>query len=213
MQRIVEAGVPCTVSAGNDGSEGLFYTSTAANGKKVTAIASVDNTYSPSVLLEATYSVENGTAENFGWTEGTPSFPDLSLPLWAVSFDTTDPANGCTPYPAGTPDLSGYVVLVRRGSCTFVQKATNAADAGAHYVMYYNNAPGVSAVTAVVDGIEGVGMVSAAQGAEWIEYLKSNSTVVLNITNPDDAEQFAVQTLNNVTGGFLSYYTTWVRLP
>jgi hypothetical protein len=59
--------------------------------------------------------------------------------LWNINDDPTDPANGCDPYPAGTPDLSGYVVLIRRGTCTFVEKATNAANAGARYIMLYSN--------------------------------------------------------------------------
>jgi subtilisin family serine protease len=49
VQRIVEHGVPCTVAAGNEGAVGLFYASTAANGKKVTAVASVDNTKTPAL--------------------------------------------------------------------------------------------------------------------------------------------------------------------
>jgi subtilisin family serine protease len=143
VQRIVEAGVPCTVSAGNDGDAGIFYASTAANGKKVTAIASVDNTESPMVLLNASYTTGNSSTDAFGWTDGSPNtWGNVSLPLWAVNYNTNDTANGCDPYPANTPDLSGYIVLIRRGSCTFVQKATNAAAHGAKYILFYNNVPG-----------------------------------------------------------------------
>jgi hypothetical protein len=143
VQRIVEAGVPCTVSAGNDGDAGIFYASTAANGKRVTAIASVDNTESPMFLLNGTYTTANASMDGFSWTQGDPdTWGNVSLPLWAVNYDTTDPANGCDPYPADTPDLSGYIVLIRRGSCTFVQKATNAAAFGAKRIMFYNNVAG-----------------------------------------------------------------------
>jgi subtilisin family serine protease len=125
VQRIVEAGVPCTVSAGNDGAEGQFYTSTAANGKRVSAIASVDNTQAPAILLNATYTVSNASTSAFGWTSGTPSnWNNISLPLWSVNYNTSDPANACAALPDDTPDLSGYIVLVRRGTCTFVQKVT-----------------------------------------------------------------------------------------
>jgi subtilisin family serine protease len=143
VQRIVEQGVPCTVSAGNDGDQGLFYASTAANGKGVTAIASVDNTQAPQVLTNATYSTGNSSTESFGWTPGTPAnWPNISLPLWNVNNDANDTANGCAAYPADTPDLSEYIVLIRRGSCTFVEKATNAAAAGAKYILFYNNVAG-----------------------------------------------------------------------
>jgi subtilisin family serine protease len=144
VQRIVEAGVPCTVSAGNDGAYGQFYASTAANGKHVTAVASVDNTNSPAVLYNATYSVDDDEDSiPFGWAVGTPDgWGNTSLPLWAGNYDTSDPADACEPYPDDTPDLSEYIVLIRRGTCTFVQKATNAAAAGAQYVLIYNNVLG-----------------------------------------------------------------------
>jgi hypothetical protein len=43
-----------------------------------------------------------------------------TLPLYAISNDTTVVDDACNPLPASTPDLSGFAVLVRRGTCTFV---------------------------------------------------------------------------------------------
>ncbi|KAF2689831.1 subtilase [Lentithecium fluviatile CBS 122367] len=210
VQRIVEAGVPCTVSAGNDGAEGIFYASTAANGKKVTAIASVDNTQSPMVLLNASYATSNSSTENFGWTEGSPNtWENVSLPLWAVNYNVNDTANGCDPYPDSTPDLSGYIVLIRRGSCTFVQKATNAAAKGAKYILFYNNVPGLISVSAAVTGIQGVGMVTAEQGAEWITLLAGGATVTVNIIDPASSPKYVTSEVNTASGGFLSTYTSW----
>ncbi|OIW32859.1 subtilisin-like protein [Coniochaeta ligniaria NRRL 30616] len=210
VQRIVEAGVPCVVSAGNDGSEGLFYASTAANGKRVTAIASVDNTLSPALLSNATYTVNNGTNQSFGYTPGNPAkWAGVTLPLWAVNFNTADPANGCDPYPASTPDLSGYIVLIRRGTCTFVQKVTNAVNKGARYVIIYNNVAGSSAVEAVVPPVQGIAMVTADQGAEWISKLAAGSTVVVAMTDPETAPKFLVNFNNTLSPGFLSTYTSW----
>ncbi|KAK4118416.1 subtilisin-like protein [Parathielavia appendiculata] len=209
VSRIVEEGVPCVVSAGNDGDVGIFYAATAANGRKVTAIASVDNTITATLLSNASYTI-NDTEEAFGFTAGEPgSWDGVSLPLWAVNFDTTDPANGCEPYPDMTPDLSGKIVLVRRGSCTFVQKVANAVAKGAKYVMFYNNAGGTVAVSASVEGVEGVAMVTAAQGESWIAALKAGSEVVLNMVDPLKAGKFITYANNTASGGFLSDYTSW----
>lgn len=212
VSRIVESGVPCTVSAGNSGSEGLFYASTAANGKKVTAIASFDNTISP-MLLTDSYYITNGSTDNttFGYSVGTPdNWTGVKLPLWAQSYDITDPAGGCDAYPDDTPDLSGYIVLIRRGTCTFVQKAQNAAAFGAKYIMIYNNAPGaVSIDVSSVAGIEASGMVTAAQGEEWIALLEAGSDVTLDMIDPATATVQLLETNNTVTGGMLSYYTSW----
>ncbi|KAK7711390.1 hypothetical protein SLS64_005413 [Diaporthe eres] len=212
VSRIVENGVPCTISAGNDGAEGLFYASTAANGKGVTAIASIDNSVTPALLTVASYTVENGTEESFGYTPGQPSaWGGVTLPLWSVNFNTADPSNACTALPADTPDLSEYIVLVRRGSCTFVQKLQNVAAKGARYVIVYNNVPaGATAVSGTtVPGLDAVAMVTADQGAKWIAALSAGQNVTVAMTDPKTAEKSLTLTPNNLTGGFLSTYTSW----
>lgn len=162
VSRIVESGVPCTVSAGNDGEYGLFYASTASNGKRVTSVASVDNVITPVLLIESDFSIDGGEKETFGYVTGDPfDWAGVSLPLWAPTYDITDPATGCDAYPADTPDLSGYIVLIRRGSCTFVQKAQNAAAFGAKYVLFYNNVGGATGPSVTdVPEILATGMVS-----------------------------------------------------
>lgn len=210
VSRIVESGVPCVVSAGNDGSAGIFYASTAANGKKVTAIASVDNIISPSLLNNASFSVNGSRAESFGFTVGEPgTWNNISLPLWTVNFNTTDPAHGCDPYPDDTPDLSGYVVLVRRGTCTFAQKASNAAEKGAKYILFYNNAAGTATASAIVPGISGVAMVTAEQGEKWTNALEAGSKVVVNMVYPSSGPKFLANFENTETPGFLSDFTSW----
>ncbi|POS74434.1 serine endopeptidase [Diaporthe helianthi] len=213
VSRIVENGVPCTISAGNDGVQGLFYASTAANGKGVTAIASIDNSVTPALFTVASYTVEsNGTEESFGYAAGQPAaWAGVTLPLWSVGYDTTDPSNACTALPADTPDLSEYIVLVRRGTCTFVQKLANVAAKGARYVIVYNNVPsGAASIGGTgVAGLEAVAMVTADTGAKWIAALSAGQNVTVAMTDPDTAEKSLNLTPNNLTGGFLSTYTSW----
>jgi hypothetical protein len=165
VSRIVAAGVPCTVSAGNDGAQGLFYASTASNGKRVTSVAAVDNIITPLLLTDSEFTIDGGAKQTFGYVYGEPAqWAGVKLPLWAPSFNTTDAAQACTPFPAGTPDLSNKIVLIRRGGCLFTDKATTAANAGAKYIMFYNNVPGGAlgpALTAVT-AIKGTGMVRLA---------------------------------------------------
>jgi subtilisin family serine protease len=210
VSRIVDAGTPCTVSAGNSGDQGQFYASTAANGKGVASIASVDNTQAPAILLNASYNVANASSASFGWTEGSPSaWGNISLPLWSVNYNTSDPANACDPLPDDTPDLSEYLVLVRRGSCTFVQKVQNVVAKGAKYVMFYNNAPGATSVSADVEGLVAVGMTTAETGAQWISILANGTDITVNIVDPDSAGQYPSTIDNTATGGFLSTFTSW----
>ncbi|KAI0128290.1 subtilase [Xylariales sp. AK1849] len=210
VSRIVAEGVPCTVSAGNSGDYGLFYASTASDGKNVTAIASFDNIETPALLVTSSYTVDGGEEQQFGYALGEPgAWANVTLPLWAASYNVTDPAGGCDAYPDDTPDLSGYVVLIRRGTCTFVQKATNAAAFGAKYIMFYNNVAGAAAASVAVDGIVAVGMATAAQGEEWVASLAAGSEVVLDMLDPETAPVSLTTSANNVTGGYLSTYTSW----
>ncbi len=213
VSRIVENGVPCTVSAGNDGSEGVFYAAAAANGKKVTAIASFDNFVSPLLANNATFTVDNAPASNatFIYSSGAPSnWTGVTLPLWAVNYNTSDPANGCDPLPNSTTSLSNYIVLIRRGACFFTQKAQNAADRGAKYIIFYNTAPGTLQVdVSTVPGIRGAAMVTADQGAAWIAALAKGSNVTLAMTNALLAPKSLQNDPNNLSPGFVSTYTSW----
>lgn len=214
VSRIVDQGVPCPVSAGNAGDVGQFFASTASNGKGILSVASFDSTVTPALLTVSAFSIDGGDSEEFGYTPGEPSaWADIELPLWSPSDDPTDPAMGCEAYPDDTPDLSEYIVLIRRGSCTFVAKAQNAAAAGARYIMFWNNVPGGALATAVSEVAEilAVGMVTAAQGLEWLEALNDGSEVVLDMVDPEDedAERSLIQVPNNQTGGALSIFTTW----
>ncbi|KAI1805595.1 subtilisin-like protein [Daldinia bambusicola] len=212
VSRIVEAGVPCTISAGNAGGAGLFYASTASNGKKVTSIASIDNEVAPLLLTDSNFTVDGGVQQKFGYVLGEPgNWANVNLPLWTPSFNTTDPAQACGGLPADTPDLSGYIVLIRRGTCYFVEKAASAAQFGAKYVLLYNNVEiGASGpLLTAVPGIEGAGMVTADQGASWVAALGNGSKVVLNMFDPKTAPISLIYQKNTATGGFASTYTSW----
>ncbi|EGO57967.1 hypothetical protein NEUTE1DRAFT_82047 [Neurospora tetrasperma FGSC 2508] len=211
VSRIVEKGVPCLVSAGNDGATGIFYASTAANGKRVTAVASVDNILAPALLSEASYSVANGSLSTFGFTAGSPSaWANVSLPVWSVNFNTADTANGCEAFPDDTPDLSKYIVLIRRGTCTFVQKAQNAAAKGAKYIIYYNNVSGSTKVdVSAVAGVKAAAMVTSETGVAWIKALQAGTQVTVNMADPETAPKNLNNFPNTATPGFLSTYTSW----
>ncbi|TDZ61854.1 Minor extracellular protease vpr [Colletotrichum trifolii] len=212
VSRIVEAGVPCTVSAGNSGDQGIFFASTAASGKHVTAIASFDNVVTPAVLIENSYTIDGGDEKNFTYTPGEPdAWAGVSLPLWTVSTDSTSTAAlGCDPYPADTPDLSDKIVLVKRGTCTFVAKAQNAAAKGAKYIMLYNNAPGAGSVSVTaVPEILAVGMTTPDNAAPWLAALAAGSEVVLHMTDPAEGEQILTEAANNATGGSVSSFSSW----
>jgi aminopeptidase Y len=67
---------------------------------------------------------------------------DATAAVTALPAPPADPTPGCEAGDfAGFP--AGNIALIRRGSCTFAIKATNAFNAGAAGVIIYNNQPGV----------------------------------------------------------------------
>ncbi|CZR40312.1 putative subtilisin-like serine protease [Fusarium proliferatum ET1] len=211
VSRIVEQGVPCVLAAGNAGAMGMFYASTAANGKKVTAVGSFDNTKSLALLNASKYSIGGGPEHEFGHLSGKPSaWKDVKLPLWALNYDTSVADDGCDEWPKNTPDLSKYIVLLRRGSCTFDAKAANAVKAGAKYIIFYSNKEDLAPFdVSSVAGIKAASIVSPEQGADWIASLKAKKKITLSMSDGSDGNVILEQKHNNVTAGAASTFSSW----
>ncbi|KAJ4391678.1 hypothetical protein N0V93_005297 [Gnomoniopsis smithogilvyi] len=211
--RIVANGVVCTISAGNDGSDGLFSASSASTGNGVVAVASVDNRITPSLFVNGTYTAGGGVRGSFGFVPGQPgAWANSSLPLFAISKNTSVAADACSPLPSNTPNLSGYAVLVRRGTCTFAEKLSNVAKAGARNVIVYNNLATGSLSSISADpgsSIVATAMVDAEQGASWIAALSTGQNVTVSMPDPNTGAKYVVAPVNNVTGGYSSTFTSW----
>lgn len=214
VTRIVEKGVPCLLSAGNSGESGLFYTSGAADGKRATSIASIDNSLGLALVRNGTFTLADAgdVTGTFQYTTGKPAnWSGVNLPLYATTFNTSLVTDACSPLPADTPDLSGYVVLIRRGTCAFTTKLANAVAKGARYVLTYNNInfglPSIDGDT--VAGLEAVGIVSAAQGKAWVASLSAGQNVTVSLTDPNTTAEYLISPVNTDSGGSVSFYSTW----
>ncbi|MFC6592240.1 S8 family serine peptidase [Deinococcus lacus] len=139
--RLVKRGVFVTVSAGNSGADGQFATGAPSLAERAISVAAVANT----VMDRETFSLRVGGTEvsEIGFVSGNPS-PDgeIGTTLDIVKATPLDACsvNGASPFAAGS--LTGKAVLIKRGTCTFAEKATNAAGAGAAAVILFNNTTG-----------------------------------------------------------------------
>lgn len=61
VSRIVAAGTPCVIAAGNDGMNGTFDSSSASEAIGATSVGSVDNLNQPVLLTAASYKTANDT--------------------------------------------------------------------------------------------------------------------------------------------------------
>ena len=204
---IVAAGTPCTLAAGNDGAKGLFYTSSASTGTDVTSVGSVENEYIPQVLDQGTYSIDGSAQTVFGNSLTWGSWGNISLPIWADTYDTTVIDDGCNGF--GNANLTGKILLVRRGTCTFDTKAAAAVKGGTSYMMIYNNLPGT--FDALVDdyNIDAAGMVNPETGATWIEALAAGKEVVLTFNSEFPLLIDSPGPVNSPLGGYMDSFSTW----
>ncbi|KAH8893170.1 subtilisin-like protease [Thozetella sp. PMI_491] len=208
VSAIVEAGVPCTLAAGNDGANGIFYSSSAASGNDVTAVGSVENTYAPEVLQAATYNTNGGAETQFGYVLGFGSYDNISMEIWADTYDMTVTNDACNGFPVGT-NLTNKIALIRRGTCTFDIKASAALSAGAAYVIFYNNVPGVIDILITNFLVSGAGMVEPETGAKWINALAAGETVTLTFSTAAPYLVDPQGPVNTLTGGYMDTFTTW----
>ncbi|KAH8694068.1 putative subtilisin [Talaromyces proteolyticus] len=211
VSRIVEAGVPCTVAAGNDGTSGVFMISAAATGHGVTAVASVDNSVTPTLFQNASWSADNTTTSSFGWIPYTPADIDGTYPLFDVLQGSNDTTIACRDN-FTIPSIPGKVALIPYiGYCTAgIGIVNKVVAAGSKYIMYYYDTPGtVTFGNGTGYGIDSFGMVSTDVAKKWTKLLAAGSTVSINVTNPAFDNWYAVSTVNNITGGYLSYFTSW----
>ncbi|KAL2075141.1 hypothetical protein VTL71DRAFT_83 [Oculimacula yallundae] len=172
---IVALGTPCMLAAGNEGTDGMFYASSAASGTDVTAIGSVDNTNTPSALTVASYTSDGGAPVEIVYALAVGNFSGISLPIVATSLDSTVPNDACTTI---TADLTGTIALIRRGTCSFDIKIANAVAAGAHYVLLYNNV--ATPITPAITNTDvlGVAMLSNVLGEALVKQLAAGHKLV-----------------------------------
>ncbi|KAG6036043.1 hypothetical protein E4U41_005821 [Claviceps citrina] len=213
VSRIVEKGIPCVLSAGNAGSKGLFYASGAADGHHVTAIASFDNVNTPTIFHSAKYQIDNRPEQVFGHVPSNiAKWDGVALPVWASSLDPTVKDDGCNPFPANTPDLSKYIVLIRRGTCSYDQKLGNAIAKGAKNAIVYNNDVGAGAMylnDTNTASLNAASMTDAETGVLFINALKQGKKLTLKMASAAHSDIFLANANNTLTGGALSTFTSW----
>ena len=182
--RLINKGVIMVASIGNNGPtgsspDGLFAAGAPGVGDKVIGVASYDNAQHEFTVA--------GTPYGYNTATGAPAAPTSgSLPM-AKTGTPASADDACVAPPAGS--LAGKAVLIRRGTCSFYIKATNAQNAGAAAVVLYNNAAGAlnptvagtpavtipvvaitSAQGATLDGLIAAGATTLNWGADYVSF-------------------------------------------
>ena len=152
IENAIAGGMVVTVSAGNSGQDALGNVlpgsiSSTADVPEVISVGATTNSHngvSASVLAKISMTSGGAPANltNIIGAQGVGSgitFPSIPFSAPFVDWDNSDGAGdtlGCSR--VVDPVISGKVVLIQRGTCSFTTKVGNAATAGARAVVVYN---------------------------------------------------------------------------
>lgn len=199
--RMVKKGMVVVASAGNSGRNGSYSMGGVTMGDNVISVASVDN----SKIELQSFALSDGSKVAYYEGSGSPT-AKIGANLTITKKASSTPAttnDGCTAsggFEANS--LTGKAVLIRRGTCSFYEKASNAQKAGAAAVILYNNATGYLSPT--VTGTPAVTIpvvfVSDTDGA------KISGLIAGGVSVTFDGGKTAI---SNPTGNTLSDFTSY----
>ncbi|KAJ7115609.1 subtilisin-like protease [Mycena crocata] len=195
--RIAASGKIVTIAAGNEGASGSWFTASPGNAIDAISVASSDNTLVP---LQ-TFNVVGAEHAPVIYYATFPLPINGSLPLYATSNDSTIVDDACSPLPESTPDLSEFVVLVRRGTCAFKDKITNIAAFGAKTALIYDNGNGFGGIDV---GEFNAVLIQAEDGVFLADQLAAGAS--LSVTFPQTGGSIDFP---SPTGGLVSDFTTY----
>ena len=183
INNAIAAGLVVCLAAGNDGPA-THTISTPGSAPEAIAVGAV---WDSRVFAAQLHVTGPGTVpanlQNLAYENGTG--PAIATPIPATP--TTDVALldgtglACSALPSGS--LSGRIGIIERGTCTFLSKVTNAANAGARAVIVYDNIPGES--TFQMGGLNGTltpaVMIFNADGLALQSFLAGNPGATISI--------------------------------
>ncbi|ORX67122.1 subtilisin-like protein [Linderina pennispora] len=196
------AGCSClaAASAGNDGANGLYTSGSPSLGDGVISVASFDNWMLTSLSIDIVgpninMSIVHSSPGNskFGFSFASPV--EIS-----GATDSTGSNEGCAPY--NNANLTNKIAFVKRGNCTFVDKALYAQQAGAIGVVVYNFENELMSPTSVSLNVTIPLVVIKLADGETIQGELKRGTVTLTATNHTVSEV-------NPSGGQISHFSSW----
>ncbi|RKP10392.1 peptidase S8/S53 domain-containing protein, partial [Thamnocephalis sphaerospora] len=197
--RLAERGVVVVASMGNDGDKGMWEASSPGLGPNVIAVGSVD-----SMRYQATgFTFRIAHPLSVEYLSDKETALDINNAAIASAQSTSDPEGmGCQ---GMDKSLSGKLVLVKRGSCTFNIKAENAKKAGATALIVYNNIASdvfIPSVTSA-DSIPVVG-ITQANGEKLLVLLSGEKANDVVASFPK-----TMITFDNPNGGHMSRFSSY----
>ncbi|CAF1193289.1 unnamed protein product [Didymodactylos carnosus] len=128
--RIAQTGVLIVAANGNIGLQGISSGDNLASGNNVVAVASFDNAYS----VKRGFILNNIT---YGYISANPQLKFPITKIAPTANSTHFLADACNGTKIKRSKIKGLIALVRRGECTFFEKALNVQKMGAIGILIY----------------------------------------------------------------------------
>ena len=191
------AGIFVSASAGNAGPG---YGTVAHTGPWNSSVAA--STHSRIIANTLDITAAGGNLSDIAAVPGDAVVisSDLNGPiLYAGDVDPSN-INACAAFPANSFD--GMIGLAQRGACTFAQKITNLADAGATGVVIFNNVGGPPTTMGSVPATPDSVMVTLDDGQAIVDLISGDPTAEVTIY---EATQVIIDTAwQDIIAGFSS---------
>ncbi|KAL7754491.1 hypothetical protein RI367_000475 [Sorochytrium milnesiophthora] len=199
--RLSDLGLMVQSALGNDGSKGMFHSSSPGVAAHAFGVGSFDNIFhlGESVNITTADGTTTGPFE-LGLAETKQKFSKgQTYPVIASNNDVTVKDDGCAPFPAD--HFKGAVALIRRGTCPFTTKAKNAQAASAVGVFVYNNA--IGHVSPDGRGVDiPMAAIEAAVGEAVVKDFAAGKKPTVTFLAD-------LQTYKTITGGQPSDFSSW----
>ena len=198
-------GIVVVASIGNSGANGLYAAGAPGVGENVIGVASFDNT---KVTLPYFTVSPDGAKVGYIQASGSPPAPTTGSAPLARTGTKTSTADACSALPSGS--LAGMVALIRRGTCGFYVKASNAQAAGAIGVVLYNNfPPNRGFLSATAAGVPALTIPVVGTDETLGEMLDTRLAAgPVSLTWTADVAKFS-----SLTGGLISTFSSYGLAP
>ncbi|KAJ2005377.1 hypothetical protein GGI04_001348 [Coemansia thaxteri] len=197
--RLVRDGIVMVASTGNAGANGLYTSGSPGLGVGVINVASFENWMITSLSIDVV-----GTKNNMSIVHSSPGnnkfrFVFESPTEVVAPADELGAIDGCAPY---AEHHTGKILLVKRGNCTFIDKAAYAQMAGAVGVMVYNFESELMSPTSAGPNVTIPLVVIKSDDAQAILSELNYGQVTISATN-------RTISTSNPAGGQISHFSSW----
>lgn len=131
---VEKKGATIIFSAGNMGNEGLFFAQGPASARGTISVATAESSGAATEYLKTSSNRQINYFAPHSFVEFAGNYP-----IYATANSTNVTDDACDPLPSPTPNLTDFVVLIRRGTCYYTEKVENAQKKGANKILIYMN--------------------------------------------------------------------------